>query len=186
MSAKIFWMTSQKQLRSLWLCLFLLLPFTSAKAESLFVSSWTEIVKSDFQNYKNTTPEALKTQITKGQVKVVVFWADWCGFCKSELKMLSQYQKNLAAGQLNIIAVNQDTRFELGADKAKLYDGQMLFVHDKNGALKKKLNVSKLPLTLIYSEGGEFQTAYSGFSNERFNYIRKRINSLLKNGDGEN
>lgn len=170
----------------LLLCLLLTLPFSEAVAQTSYASSWTEVAKADFQNYRNTSPDVLKTQIAKGEVKVVVFWADWCGFCKSELKMLSQFQKNLPAGQLNIIAINQDTKFELGAEKAKLYEDQMLFVHDRNGALKKKLNVMKLPLTLIYSESGEFQTAYSGFSNERFNYIRKRINSLLKKGDGEN
>lgn len=179
-------MKIEARLVYLTLCLLLSLPFARALAQTSYDSSWTEVQKADLQSYKNTSSDVLKTHISRGEVKVVVFWADWCGFCKSELQMLSQYQKSLAEGQLNIIAVNQDTKFELGAEKAKLYENQMVFVHDKNGALKKKLNVMKLPLTLIYNGNGEFQTAYSGFSNERFNYIRKRINSLLKKSGGEN
>jgi len=167
------------------LCSLVLALVLPAAAQNTFQNSWTEIIKSDLQSYKSLTTEDLKARLSKGQVIVVIFWADWCDFCKSELKMISQYQKNMPAGQVNIIAINQDIKFELGIEKAKLYENELFVVHDRNAALKKKLNVMKLPLTLIYSENGEFQTAYSGFSNERFNYIRKRINSLLKKGDGE-
>lgn len=178
-------MNTIKILARMMLCLLLLASAVPVLAQDAFHSSWAEISKADLQSYKTLTAEALKMQLNKGQVKVVIFWAEWCDFCKSELRMISQYQKLLPAGQLNIIAINQDTKFELGIEKAKLYENELTVVHDKNAALKKKLNVMKLPLTLIFSESGDFQTAYSGFSNERFNYIRKRINSLLKKGDGE-
>lgn len=148
-------------------------------------TSWNEFKKADLQFYP--VPQTTPTKsVDHGKVKVVIFWASWCEFCKAELQMMSRYKKNFPNAELNIIAVNVDTQPQLGNEVAKLYQDDMIFVHDKNSQYKKKMQISKIPLTLIYESNGEFHSAYSGFSNERFSSIRKRISSLLKYGDGEN
>lgn len=163
----------------------ILLASFSAQADSSLRSSWESLLKAELQPYKKASDIPLKTHLQNGRVKVVIFWASWCSFCKDELQKMAQFQKGLSENQLNLVAVNVDTGFDLGVEVAKNYQDQMVMVHDKGAALKNKLGVLKLPMTLIYSETGEYITAYSGFNGERFSYIRKRINAQLKNDGGE-
>jgi len=113
---------------------------------------------------------------TKGQIVVISFWADWCAYCKTELKNIEPlYQKYRSKG-LTILAINirQDieTARKFLDDINPTYDVLL----DKDGKVTSDYGVRDLPATIIVDRNGNLYTRILGeFTPEAFELIIKEL-----------
>lgn len=96
-----------------------------------------------------TLPEDLK-----GKVVVVRFWADWCAFCKQEMKDVEQvYQERKERG-LVILAINvgqsRDTAAAFTSKLGISYDVLL----DPDSAVAKQYGVVGLPTSFLIGRDG--------------------------------
>jgi peroxiredoxin len=100
----------------------------------------------------------------QGKVVVVRFWADWCAFCRSEMKALEPVYQQYRDRGLVILAVNvmqplgtvQSFVKELGISYDVLLDPQ--------GEVTRRYQVMGLPMTVIVDRGGVIRSRILGES----------------------
>jgi peroxiredoxin len=100
----------------------------------------------------------------KNKVVAIRFWADWCPFCKTEMRDIEPvYQKYKDQG-LVILAINvrqdQDTVQEFIQNLNVSYDVLL----DESGEVARAYGVSGLPITFFIGRNGTLQTRIVGES----------------------
>ena len=117
------------------------------------------------------------SEITKGRISIVNFWATWCAPCLEELPSLARLQE--ANEDILILPVSLDMQKkpdELAAyfDKEELRD--LRWFHDQEGVLRKSLNLTVYPTTYVLDEKGEIIYILQGptdwFSSRALDFIR--------------
>lgn len=96
------------------------------------------------------------SQITKGRISVVNFWATWCAPCIEELPSLARLQE--ANEDILVLPVSLDMQKKPEDiadyfDKAELRDFRWFY--DQAGILRKALNLTVYPTTYILDEDGK-------------------------------
>jgi cytochrome c biogenesis protein CcmG/thiol:disulfide interchange protein DsbE len=90
----------------------------------------------------------------RGQVVAIRFWADWCRFCKTEMRELEPEYRRLAPRGLRILAVNVEQERERVARTV----GQIEFSYDTlldgDGAVARDYGVIALPVTFLVDRDG--------------------------------
>lgn len=91
-------------------------------------------------------------KILETKTVYIHFWASWCGPCLNEIPELITYaKKNKSAVQF--ILVSLDTSHEdlnkFLKSFPELNDGIFVRIWDKDNVIAKKINVDRLPMTLI-------------------------------------
>ena len=103
-------------------------------------------------------------QELKGNVIAIRFWADWCPFCKTEMRDIEPvYQKYKDQG-LVILAINvrqdQSTVQAFIKDLGISYDVLL----DETGEVARAYGVSGLPISFFIGRDGTLQTRILGES----------------------
>lgn len=112
----------------------------------------------------------------KGKIITVRFWADWCPFCKTEMKDIEPiYQKYKDKG-LVILAINvrqdQKTAAAFLSDMNISYDVLL----DEEGEVARDYGVAGLPTTFVIDRNGNLHTRILGESTpEVFETIIKEL-----------
>lgn len=113
---------------------------------------------------------------TLGKVITLCFWADWCPYCKTELRDIEPiYQKYKNKG-LIILAINLRQDNEKAA--AFLSDIKISYdvLLDKAGKVADDYGVSGLPITFVIDRKGNLHTQILGESSpEVFESIIKEL-----------
>ncbi len=113
----------------------------------------------------------------QGKVVAIRFWADWCPFCKTEMRDIEPIYQRYRERGLVILALNvrQDRataeRFirRLGISYKVLLDA--------DGAVARRYGVSGLPTTFIADRSGRLQTKILGESTPEL--LERIIQGLL-------
>jgi cytochrome c biogenesis protein CcmG, thiol:disulfide interchange protein DsbE len=104
--------------------------------------------------------------VKEGQITVISFWATWCSPCKKELDNVADlyptWQKKY---NVHLIAVSVDDARTSAKVKptvdSKGWDYTVLL--DSNEDLKRALNISSVPFTLLINQKGEIVYVHSGY-----------------------
>jgi cytochrome c biogenesis protein CcmG, thiol:disulfide interchange protein DsbE len=101
----------------------------------------------------------------QGKLVAIRFWADWCPFCKDEMKALEPVYRNLQARGFHILAVNvrQDAE-TAGAFVRKLgitYETLL----DASGEVARAYGVQGLPTTFFVDGDGTLRSRILGESS---------------------
>jgi thiol-disulfide isomerase/thioredoxin len=99
-----------------------------------------------------------------GKVRVLYFWASWCGPCRKTAPMLDALYTEVGPEQLELLAVSSEER---GVIEAYLLDSKTSFpiVHDVEGHFKLDYEVKKLPTIVVIDGAGSvvsWDTSVSG------------------------
>jgi thiol-disulfide isomerase/thioredoxin len=100
----------------------------------------------------------------EGKVVAIRFWADWCPFCESEMKLLEPVYQQYRNKGLVILAVNvRQTPDTVESFLAKLnvsYDSLL----DREGDVARQYGVMGLPTTFFVSRDGVLKSRILGES----------------------
>jgi len=95
------------------------------------------------------------SEITKGRVTVVNFWATWCAPCIEELPSLAKFQE--VNGEILVLPVSLDLNKKL-PELARFFEKPSLrdlrWFYDNTGQLRRSLNLPAFPATYILDKEG--------------------------------
>jgi thiol-disulfide isomerase/thioredoxin len=101
----------------------------------------------------------------QGKLRVVNFWATWCGPCQVEMPLLEEAQKRYA-DQLVVLAVNSDEPASQVKGFVDKLDLSMPVLLDPGTQIAQLYRVRGLPTTLFIDEKGVLRYQHIGLLSE--------------------
>ena len=115
--------------------------------------------------FKDLEGESQSLERWKGQVRVVNFWATWCGPCKEEIPDFVRFKREMEGKSLQVVGIALDDPDAVRAF-AKQYqiNYPVLLGSGQDQALTAKLGnaVQGVPFTLIVTPDGKMGAARVG------------------------
>jgi thiol-disulfide isomerase/thioredoxin len=115
-----------------------------------------------------------------GKVRVVDFWASWCDPCREQLPFLDRLARTYEADGLFVYAVSFDE--DRAALERFLDEAPVSFpvLWDKGGAaLSERLEVTRLPTTLLIDREGVVREVHLGFAVGEERKVEDGVRRLL-------
>ncbi len=160
--------------RSLLLLVLLQMPWPAAAA-----TIETGAIPPDYLG-RSTDGEAVYLSKLDGRIRIVSFWATWCGPCRKELPVLNAIQKQAGADRVQVIAINLEEPRKQFRRAMKAYkEFEITFVHDKQGIVARQYGVKGIPFMVIIDVDGRIAYQHTGYSEGALGGIVEEINSLL-------
>ena len=123
--------------------------------------------------------EKLPLASLKGKVIVMDFWATWCGPCRAQHPLYEEAKKRFK-NRDDVVFLAIDTDEDHSLVKPFLEQNnwsQTVYFEDGLGQL---LQVSSIPMTLIFDKEGRVFSRMNGFIPERFvDMLTERIQEAL-------
>lgn len=113
-----------------------------------------------------------------GKVLVVSFWATWCGYCLKELPILEGIQQT-GKGQVEVIAVNQESRDEFRGIERALRKLTMKLTYDPDEKGAKAYGVKGIPHLVIIGRDGKIIEVHRGYGESTLPQIVDAINLAM-------
>lgn len=117
------------------------------------------------------------------QFTVISFWATWCKPCMQELDALSEmYEDWQAETKSRIIAVAIDDSRTLSGVKTVISSRGWPFMAylDNNQNLKRALNISNVPYSIVIDKTGKIIWRHSGYTPGSEKQLKKFLKKQLK------
>lgn len=123
---------------------------------------------------------SVRVTVDDGRVKVVDFWATWCEPCREQLPFLDRLARKFSEQGLAVSAVSFDE--DRAALSAFLEETPVSFpvLWDKGGgALAERLEITRLPTTLLIDRTGKVREVHLGFDRSEEARIEEAVKRLL-------
>ncbi len=129
---------------------------------------------------QNLSGDDVRLALGDAKVRLVDFWATWCDPCREQLPFLDRLASQYGAEGLSVTGVSFDE------DRAALerflehtpVSFQVLW--DKGGgALAERLEVTRLPTTLVIDRRGVVRDVHLGFDHDEERSIEDAVRRLL-------
>jgi cytochrome c biogenesis protein CcmG, thiol:disulfide interchange protein DsbE len=101
----------------------------------------------------------------QGQVVAIRFWADWCPFCKDEMRALEPVYRKLQGHGFHILAVNVRQDAETAASFVRKLGITYETLLDGSGAVARAYGVQGLPTTFFVDGQGTLRGRILGESS---------------------
>lgn len=103
----------------------------------------------------------------EGRVVIVDFWASWCPPCKRSFPWFNAMKKKYGGEGLVIVGVNTDEKWSDAEHFLAQVPAEFQLLHDTDGHMKDKFEVTGMPTTLIFDRHGEMVGKHLGFQLEK-------------------
>jgi thiol-disulfide isomerase/thioredoxin len=115
------------------------------------------------------------------RVRVVSFWATWCGPCLTELDVLEQLQAQIDPGDLRIVAINILERNQRRVRRMlmDLDESELRFTSDWKDRLVDEYDIDTIPLMMMIDHRGAIRHVHQGYGEEKLDQIVDELNALL-------
>src|SRR5512138_1914552 len=146
---------------------------------SPLVGTTVEIAALDLAGHEVRVPQG------GGRVRIVDFWATWCEPCREQLPFLDRLASEYGARGLSVYGVSFDE--DRAALEQFLEHTPVSFevLWDKGGtALSERLDVSRLPTTLVLDRRGVVRDVHLGFDRGEERKIEETVRRLLAEDAG--
>lgn len=124
------------------------------------------------------------TELGKGKVIIVSFWATWCTPCKEEMKAVHPIYEELKAQGVEYVAVSIDntkTMARVGPFVAsKGYTFPILL--DPNKEIFETVNGTEVPYTLVYDMRGKLRYKHDGYLEGDIEHLKEEALGLVVEG----
>lgn len=116
------------------------------------------------------------------RVRVVSFWATWCGPCLTEIDVLEQLQAQIPESDLRIFAVNimENNQRRVRRMLMRLDDAELLFTSDWKDRIVDEHDISAIPLMVMIDHRGEIRQVHQGYGEDKLDPIIGELNDLLR------
>lgn len=115
------------------------------------------------------------------RVRVISFWASWCGPCLTELDALEQLAGQLPESDLQVIAVNVHERKPALVRRmlGRLDDPNLLYTQDRRDIIVDRYGINSIPLMMMIDHNGEIRHVHQGYGESKLDQIIDELNALL-------
>ncbi|MEE8520424.1 MAG: TlpA disulfide reductase family protein [Gemmatimonadota bacterium] len=126
------------------------------------------------------TGDSLSLEDLEGKVKLVSFWASWCGPCRKELPLLDSLNNALARSDFTVIGINEDVQEEDARAFAEGLNLRMTTLLGR-GRMRRVYHYSGLPYSVLLDRDGLVIKEYYGFGGrEAFDlHVAARVMAAL-------
>lgn len=100
----------------------------------------------------------------EGRIVAIRFWADWCPFCKSEMRAIEPVYRAYKERGLRILAVNVRQDRETAAASVEPLGISYEVLLDEDGTVARAYGVSGLPTTFLLDRQGKLAARILGES----------------------
>lgn len=129
---------------------------------------------------KNVHGESTLLSDSAGKVRVMTFWADWCGPCLKEIPILNTIQQRAGTDRLQVIAINlKQKKRVINAIREQLDDSGVEWIQDSRGRTAKRYGVRGIPHLLIVDGNNTIVHRHVGYSERALPQIVDELNTLL-------
>lgn len=128
---------------------------------------------------KTLDGEPVNVSAYAGKVIVVSFWATWCPYCLKELPILEGIQKLGGSAQVQVIAVNTESRDVFKRVARELKTMKMKMIYDPGEISAKAYGVKGIPHLVIIGRDGKIIDVYRGYDESSLDGIVADINAAL-------
>ena len=136
------------------------------------------LYESEFSKLKIETTKGTKVNLSSVKEPIVIlnFWASWCQPCVREFATLNKLIEKFPE-QVLVIGINNDSEDALKEIKKMedKYELKFESMSDVENNLANKLNISKIPSSLVFFKGKVIK-----FSEKEFNFADKNFMSELE------
>jgi len=116
----------------------------------------------------------------RGQVVALRFWADWCPFCKDEMKALEPVYRRLQGRGFQILAVNVRQDAGTAGTFVRRLGISYETLLDTSGEVARAYGVQGLPTTFLIDRGGTLRGRILGESSPEV--TERLVGGLLYEG----
>ena len=126
-------------------------------------------------------PDASGTALppADGQVRLVDFWASWCGPCRHSFPWMNEIQQKYAADGLQIVGVNVDETRTDADDFLKKVPAGFRVVFDASGKTPAAWGVKGMPTSYLVGRNGKVVWQHLGFNKADTAEIEAAIKTAL-------
>jgi len=121
-----------------------------------------------------------KLQEFKGKFIFLNFWATWCHPCRDEMPEMKKLWRKFKNKDFVIIAIAVDKNIQTVSKFCKTYDITFPVLLDLEGKVRKKYEVTVLPMTYIIGKDGKITGRIIGSRKWGSDTVETFINSILK------
>lgn len=116
-----------------------------------------------------------------GRLKLLHFWASWCGSCRTEFPAIDAFQRDLRDKGVTVAAVSLDRYGWSAIDKTvdALGIREVTLYHDRDRAAAQSAGVVGLPTTLVVDEQGREIARIIGAGDWEDPAFRARIEAMI-------
>lgn len=123
----------------------------------------------------------MKLAHSAGKVRVVTFWASWCGPCRRELPLLEGLQR-AGWGRVEVFAVNVEERDTFRSLARELRPVALRLTHDEGSRVQKAYGVFGIPYTVVIGRDGRIVDVLPGYGEDSIDEILDGVNAALAAG----
>jgi thiol-disulfide isomerase/thioredoxin len=120
----------------------------------------------------------------RAQATVVDFWATWCEPCRDQLPMLDRLQDEFRGQHVEVVAIAFDEdRAALEEFLARIPVGFPVLWDKGGAALAVKMEITRLPTTLLLDRDGVVRAVQPGFDKSGAAELERDLRRLLAQQD---
>ena len=119
-----------------------------------------KIMLKDLQN-RNVS----STDLTRGKITLINFWASYCVPCRKEMPELSRIHNSYADQNVQVIGVSIDDTRTVGRVKSVVRQLQVDYpvVYDMEQKLYKHFNTKAMPFSILVDAQGRILWEHTGY-----------------------
>jgi thiol-disulfide isomerase/thioredoxin len=128
---------------------------------------------------RELTGKDINLDLASGKAYVITFWASWCEPCLEELPVLSNIQKTVGAGKIQVVAVNIEDRAAYRRIERLIRETGITSAFDPDRRAQYDYNVSELPHMVIVGSDGKISSVRKGYARSTLDSLAAEITHAL-------